>query len=85
MHEVSDEERLALMMMKLDQDVGSIFRQTAFYNFETDVHALFREKGYLTKEEIALLFKKHMKSYMGNVAEGSENWWNPTCPGPWFG
>ena len=72
------ELKLSLMMAKLNQDVSSIFRQIAFYNFETGLHKKFREKGYLSKEEIGKLFQKHTKSYMGPYVEqsaGSENWW----------
>ncbi len=73
-----DRLRLALMMMKLNDDVSTIFRQVACYNFEKELHAAFREKGYLSKEEIGAIFQKHMASYMGEAVEqspGSENWW----------
>lgn len=74
-----DETRLAVMMMKLNADVKSIFRQVACYRFELQLHALFREKGYLSKDDIGALFQKHMAAYMGNAVEqsaGSENWWD---------
>lgn len=74
----NDEQRLSLMMSKLNQDISSIFRQIAFYNFESDLHSDFRKTGYLSKEHIGLLFQKHMASYLGNFVElspGSENWW----------
>jgi oligoendopeptidase F len=73
-----DELRLAIMMTKLNDDVSTVFRQVACYNFETELHSEFRQKGYLSKEEIGKLFKKHMSSYMGDFveqSEGSENWW----------
>ncbi|MFH1565624.1 MAG: M3 family oligoendopeptidase [bacterium] len=74
----SPEEKLLLYMKKLNSDISTIFRQTACYNFEWDLHKEFREKGYLSKEEIGSLFQKHMRSYMGDFVEqgkGSENWW----------
>src|SRR5581483_2305939 len=55
------EERLTLLMQKLDDDISTIFRQIAFYQFETELHKTFREKGYLTKEEIGEIFLKHMQ------------------------
>jgi len=70
--------KLAVMMMKLNDDISSIFRQAASILFERDLHALFREKGYLSKQEIGKLFSKHMKDYMGPYviqSPGSENWW----------
>ena len=78
MRNVNDETRLSLMVNKLNQDISSIFRQIALYNFEFELHKKIREKGYLSKEEIGKLFQKHMFSYMGEFiekSEGSENWW----------
>jgi oligoendopeptidase F len=78
MKEADDELKLSLMMEKLNNDVSSIFRQIACYTFERELHSAFREKGYLSKEEIGKIFQKHMFSYMGPAVEkspGSENWW----------
>ena len=76
--EANDETRLALMMHRLNGDVGTIFRQVACYNFELELHNDFRKKGYLAKDDIGKLFQKHMASYMGSAvlqSEGSQNWW----------
>lgn len=73
-----DETRLSVMMMKLNDDVSTIFRQVAAYKFELDLHSEFRAKGYLSKEEIGKIFKINMIAYMGEYieqSEGSENWW----------
>ncbi len=78
MHSAGDELRLAIMMQKLNDDVSSIFRQAACYRFEQELHRDFRAKGFLSKDEIGKLFRKHMAAYMGNAVEqsaGSENWW----------
>jgi oligoendopeptidase F len=78
LHAADDELRLAIMMQKLNDDVSSIFRQVACYRFEQELHQTYRNKGYLSKEEIGALFQKHMAAYMGNSVEqspGSENWW----------
>jgi oligoendopeptidase F len=77
-HSADDELRFSIMMQKLNDDVSSIFRQVACYKFEQELHKDFRAKGYLSKEEIGKLFRKHMAAYMGNAvlqSEGSENWW----------
>jgi oligoendopeptidase F len=66
------------MVMKLNEEVSTIFRQAACYMFEQELHDDFRKKGYLSKEEIGRLFRKHMSAYMGEYveqSEGSENWW----------
>lgn len=73
-----DELKLAIMVMKLNDDVSTIFRQVACYSFEKELHHEFRQKGYLSKNEIGKLFQKHMAAYMGDAVEqskGSENWW----------
>jgi oligoendopeptidase F len=78
LHTADEELRLAIMMAKLNDDVSSIFRQAACYRFEQELHREFRIRGYLSKEEIGALFRKHMKAYMGDFVEqstGSENWW----------
>jgi len=78
MRQADDELSLSIMMMKLNDDVSTIFRQVACYRFEQELHSEFRQKGYLPKEEIGILFRKHMSSYMGDFVEqsrGSENWW----------
>ncbi|MEI7604135.1 MAG: M3 family oligoendopeptidase [bacterium] len=75
---VTEEEKLNILLQKLNDEVSTIFRQIAFYNFETDLHKSFREKGYLSKQEIGELFIKNIKAYLGDSVsfpEGAENWW----------
>lgn len=70
--------KLSLMMMKLNSDISTIFRQIACYKFEQEIHNTYRQKGYLSKEEIGNIFQKHMIAYMGKYVEqskGSQNWW----------
>jgi oligoendopeptidase F len=65
-------------MMILDDDIGHIFSSAARNMFEREMHEKFRRKGYMSKEEIGKLFKKHGKNYMGSAVEhfsGTENWW----------
>lgn len=76
--EADDDLKLAIMVKKLNDDVSTIFRQIACYRFEQDLHRVFREKGYLSKEEIGDMFRKNMSAYMGKAvaqSPGSENWW----------
>ena len=76
--EATQEEKLTIMMQKLDGDIASIQRQIACYNFETNLHKEFREKGDLPKERIGEMFKEEMGAYMGNSVnlEGADNWWS---------
>jgi len=74
----SETNKLALYIQKLDDEMSSIFRQVAAYNFEKELHLQFSEQGYLPKEKIGEIFKKHMQAYMGKYveqSEGAENYW----------
>jgi len=77
--QTADEEtQFGLMMTKLNSDISTIFRQVACYQFEQELHKTFREKGYLSYQEIGKIFQKYMIAYMGPAVEkspGSENWW----------
>jgi oligoendopeptidase F len=73
-----DEFRLTVLMQKLNDDISTIIRQVAGYKFEQDLHQNFREKGYLSAEDIGKIFQENMSAYMGPAVEqsdGSENWW----------
>jgi len=73
-----DELKFSIMTTKLNDEVSTIFRQIACYQFEQELHQEFRRKCYLSKEDIGQLFQKHMSAYMGDPVEqspGSENWW----------
>jgi oligoendopeptidase F len=73
-----DKEKLVLIMERLNDDISSIFRQVACYNFEKDLHKEFREKGFLSKEYISELFCKHMSAYLGDsveIDEGMKSGW----------
>ncbi|MFH0876316.1 MAG: M3 family oligoendopeptidase [archaeon] len=75
--DASDEEKLSILMIKLNEDIATIFRQVACYTFEQELHKNFRENGYLSKIEIGNLFKKHMAGYLGKYVDtkNCENWW----------
>jgi len=70
--------KLPLLMQKLNDEVSTIFRQVAFYNFEFELHKRVRKEGYVDYKSIGELFTKHMQSYMGDSViqdEGAANWW----------
>jgi len=76
--EADGELRKSLLMMKLNDDISTIFRQVACYKFEQELHQQFRQKGYLAKEDIGQIFQKHMANYMGSGVEQpdwAQNWW----------
>ena len=78
MKNADDETKLSLRVSKLNEDISTIFRQIACYNFEHEIHKEFRKKGYLNQNEIGKIFQNQMEAYMGpsvKQSEGSENWW----------
>ncbi len=62
---LTDDERIIALHDKINSAIATIFRQIACFNFEKELHELVRLKGFASKEEIAKLMNKHMKSYLG--------------------
>jgi oligoendopeptidase F len=67
--ELTPEENMILLHNKIHGDITTIFRQIACFNFELELHREIREKGLLSKEKIADLMSKHLKSYLGEAVE----------------
>jgi oligoendopeptidase F len=73
-----EDEKLIILIKKLQDDVQTIVRQSACYKFEQELHESFREKGYLSKKEIGEIFSKNMLNYLGETFEKGkdmENGW----------
>jgi oligoendopeptidase F len=64
---LSDTEKIVALHDKIQDDIQTIFRQIAVFNFEVEMHKTIREKGSMSKEELAHCMNTHMKSYMGNI------------------
>lgn len=62
---LSDKEKLVALHNRVQDDVQTIFRQIAFFNFELDLHRAVRRRGLLPKEDIAALLNEHMRQYLG--------------------
>ena len=65
LEKLPEKKKIAALASKLDDDVASIQRQIAFFNFEKDLHKIIREQGGMTHEEMAVLMQKHLNSYTG--------------------
>jgi oligoendopeptidase F len=65
----NQEEKVIALHNRVMGDMATIFRQIAFFNFELELHKRIRREGSVPKEEIAKLFNKHLKSYMGDALE----------------
>ncbi len=66
---MSEDEKIIALHDKISDDISTIFRQIACFNFEAEMHREIREKGNLSKEELSGLMNKHMKSYLGDAVE----------------
>lgn len=64
---MSDAEKIAALHNKINDDVSTIFRQVACFNFEAEMHALIREKGGASIDELRTLMNKHMSAYLGPI------------------
>lgn len=69
---LSEQEKIVALHDKINDDIASIFRQIAFFNFERDLHNTIRAEGFLSKEAIAKLLNKHMQSYLGPLFDIAE-------------
>ncbi len=69
---LSDKEKVVALHDKIQDDIATIFRQVAFFNFELELHTTIRERGWVTKEEIAQLLTKHLQAYLGKDVAVSE-------------
>jgi oligoendopeptidase F len=75
---MSDQEKLALMIFRLDSAINTVFRQVACYRFEQDLHNSYRERGFISKDYIGELFMNNMSAYCGpfvDISGDSQNWW----------
>ena len=62
---LSAKEKVIALHDRIQDDIQTIFRQIACFNFETELHRAIRAKGSLSKEEIGALLNKHMSAYLG--------------------
>ena len=63
---LSDNEKIIFLHNRIMGDMSTIFRQVAFFNFELELHTRIRNEGQVSKEEIAKLMSKHLRSYLGS-------------------
>jgi oligoendopeptidase F len=70
---VNEEERMVLLHDKIGDDINTIFRQIACFNFEEELHNTIREEGFLSKERIAALMSKHVHACIGPTFDMTED------------
>ncbi len=65
LEQANDEERLAILVGYLQDEINSIFRQSAATLFEQELYAKVESNGYLSYKQIGQLFNEHMSAYLG--------------------
>jgi len=77
----SDTQKLYFLVERINDDINTIFRQIACFEFEKELHKTFDTNGYISKKEIGKIFNKYMKKTNGpavihdnNSAHGWIHW-----------
>ena len=65
--DLSKADKIIILHDKINQAIASIPRQIACFNFELELHQSIRTKGFVPKEEIALIHNKNMHAYLGST------------------
>lgn len=72
--------KINLMANKLQGSFATVFRQTAFYLFENDIHEHRREMGELLISDFNQYFQQRLQAMFGEsltLTEGHASWWMP--------
>lgn len=73
------EEKLALLVGKIDDTMATVFRQVSMNRFEDRIHLARREEGELTSERFSELWMETQKPVYGDSVTLSDNyrlWWS---------
>jgi len=71
-------ERKALMMDRIEGELGTVDRQVQYAQFEYEVHEKRRNEGALSTEDISAIWRKCLEERAGpnyEIAEGQEHQW----------
>jgi len=74
----SPREQLSLLTGKIEDIFATVFRQTAMYRFEQEVHAARRAQGELPTEAINAIWQRNVQAMFGDsveMGEGHQVWW----------
>lgn len=70
--QLSERDKYIFLHDKINRDIATIQRQIACFNFELEMHQHIRKEGIATKEELANLMTKHLRSYLGPAVNVTE-------------
>ena len=69
----SPEERQDILLARMQDRVSTIFAQVAYFEFEKKLHKEVREKGFVSKEDMARMFADCRRSYVGEAVDVVED------------
>ena len=75
----NDEQRLVMLVTKLDDILSTVFRQIAFNRFEEGMHVARRTEGELTVDRLCEIWLETQTDQFGdavNLSEGYRYWWS---------
>jgi oligoendopeptidase F len=73
------EEKLALLIGKIDDTIATVFRQVSMNRFEDAIHTHRREKGELTTQDFSALWRETQQAVYGDSVTLTEEynlWWS---------
>lgn len=76
----SGREKMNLLSNKIQGSFATIFRQTSFYNFESQIHEHRRKHGELSTNQINNYFQAELQKMFGKgltLTPGHAYWWMP--------
>jgi oligoendopeptidase F len=65
----SPEEKKDLLINKVQHNIFTIFAQIAYFQYEKNIHKAIREKGFVSREELASMFADCRRSYVGDALQ----------------
>jgi len=75
----TDEQRLSMLVGKLDDILSTVHRQISFNRFEDSMHNARRTEGELSVERLSELWMKSQEDEFGDTvkfSEGFKYWWS---------
>jgi oligoendopeptidase F len=73
------QERLALLASNLEDQIATVFRQTAMNRFEDAIHNARRDEGELSVDQIGEHWARTQRAMLGDAVEitdGYRTWWS---------
>lgn len=69
---MNPKEKMILLHDRIQDDISTIQRQIAFFNFELALHKRIRSEGWVPKKEIMRMLNVEMEAYLGRAVTMEE-------------